>query len=68
MGDWCQRAVNHLTKEEMGNKLCLSSYSNITAGTLDKDRALSLDASRCVYMRAHEFGFLLRVCVVRPLR
>lgn len=49
MGDWCQTAVNHLTKEEMGNKLSLSSYSNIAAGPLDKDGVLSLDESMCEF-------------------
>lgn len=31
MGDRCQKAVNHLTKEEMGNKARRFSTSNITA-------------------------------------
>lgn len=47
MGDWCQQAVNHLTKEEMGNKFSLSADGNITAGSLDKDEVLSLDVSMC---------------------
>lgn len=51
MGDWCQTAVNHLTKEEMGNMLSLSSYSTISTG--DKDGVLSLDESMCAfYQRA----------------
>lgn len=47
MGDWCQTAVNHLTKEEMGNTLSLSSYSTISTG--DKDGVLSLDESMCAF-------------------
>lgn len=50
MGGWCQTAVNHLTKEETGNSLCLSSYSSISGG--DKDRVLSLDESG-FYLCAH---------------
>ena len=57
MGDWCQTAVNHLTKEEMGNKLSLSSCSNISAGALDKDGALSLDVSMC--------GLCERACLLQ---
>lgn len=45
MEDWCQTAVNHLTKEEMGNILSLSSYSNLSTG--DKDGVFSLDESMC---------------------
>lgn len=40
-------AVNHLTKEEIGTKHSLSSYTNTTAGALDKDRVASLDVCMC---------------------
>lgn len=52
MGDWRQTAVNHSTKEEIGNKPPLYFYNNITAGPLDKDGVLSLDEAICGFFKS----------------
>lgn len=61
MRDWCQTAVNHLTKEEMGNTLSLSFYSALSAG--DQDGVLSLHECVCVlFTSVHGHGCLLLFC------
>lgn len=65
MGGWCQTAVNHLTKEEMGNEFPLSPYSNITDGSPDKDGVLSLDVSTCGFFKSmHDCGCVLQLSIL----